>query len=83
VRNRDPDTRREFSGIASDISATWTSENPAIVTVTPRVGHQVNITVSTAGTTGIVVSASGLPKKLLTVEATPQGSALLVCSLTQ
>jgi len=71
------------AGIASDISATWTSENPAIVTVTPRVGHQVNITVSTAGTTGIVVSASGLPKKLLTVEATPQGSALLVCSLTQ
>jgi hypothetical protein len=71
------------TGIASDISATWTSENPAIVTVTPRVGHQVNITVSTAGTTGIVVSASGLPNKLLTVQATPQGSALLVCSLTQ
>jgi hypothetical protein len=71
------------TGIASDISATWTSQNPAIVTVTPRVGHQVNITVSTAGTTGIVVSASGLPNKLLTVQATPQGSALLVCSLTQ
>jgi hypothetical protein len=71
------------TGIASDIGATWTSENPAIVTVTPRVGHQVNITISTAGTTEIVVSASGLPNKLLTVQATPQGSALLVCSLTQ
>jgi hypothetical protein len=70
------------TGIASDISATWTSENPAIVTVTPRVGHQVNIIVSTAGTTGIVVSAAGLPNKLLTVQTTAQNS-VPVCSLTQ
>lgn len=70
------------TGNTSDISATWTAENPAIVTVTPLTGHQVSITVSKAGTTGIVVLAGGLQEKLLTVQTTAQNSAS-VCSITQ
>ena len=60
-----------------DISPEWTPEDPDMVSVSPRQGPQVAISVRRAGQTSLEVASQGFSKKLF-IKAAYQGNIMQV-----
>jgi hypothetical protein len=73
---------RDATGMVAAISAEWITSDPAMVTVSPGVGHQVTITVNGVGQSIVNVVSQGLVRTL-SVNATPYLDGAILVEISQ
>ncbi len=68
---------RDARGIGWPVTATWTTADPTLLTVSPTEGDAVTLTVHGPGKSTVQVDAAGITQ-VLSVDATLRGAVLLV-----
>jgi FKBP-type peptidyl-prolyl cis-trans isomerase FklB len=67
----------DAKGAAAAIRAQWVPSDPEMVTVSPREGNEVKVTVKRAGESRLTVTSQGLSKELA-IKASQKGGAIQV-----